>query len=564
VLGAVESRPLAGVRAGSVSERDPWLAAIVGLSLLLFGFQLNWGLPNGNDSWAADAIGPVTALGLVHRSFAEWNSGWFWFKYPLGYPFLLVGSFLPYLGYLRLSMGWRPAAAWPHGFADPEHALYVLALSGRILSVAFAAGTVVLSHAIARRLFGRQAARLAALLVGTAYPIIYYAHTTNLDIGYLFWLVLALYAALRAASSERLGAWAGLGVAAAMALSTKEQSFAFLLPLPLLAMGARRRRLPASRFLWNGRVGVMAAAGLATLLVANNVLFNPLGFVARLAYLLGHPLEPVAARLAPVEFALWKGAKEWEYLTQLGDALDSALGRPLALLAAAGVAAVLRWRLAAAWLLLPALSYYYLSLRGLDLITLRYTLPLQVVAVLLAAGLLQGLHEAAGERAARRAVLGMSILLVALGVARAGELHRLFWNDPRYQAEAWLRDHMPEGGRVEVYQKPAYLPRFGKEFSVVRVPLQDRSVAGLAARAPDLIVLSSASAKSITHTWNPDWRTTRTLLLPKLEAVEMRRALDAGVLPYRPAASFREPQRFLRLRITSLAPKITIHARHPQ
>lgn len=559
-LGGAPRTGLA-VEARARTGADPWLFAILALCVPLFVFQIDWGLPNGNDSWAADAIGPVTALGLVHRSFAEWNSGWFWFKYPLGYPFLLVGSFLPYLGYQRLRFGWRPATAAPYGFADAEQALYWLAVSGRLLSVAFATGTVVLTYAIGRRLFGLWAARLAAVLVGTAYPVAYYAHTTNLDIGYLFWLVLALYAALSAASSPRLRAWAFLGGAAAMALSTKEQAFAFLLPLPLLAVIGHRRVEPAANPVWNRRVATMMAAGAGTLVVANNLLFNPLGWVARIAYLLGHPITPVAARLAPVEFGFWKGGKEAVYAEQLWDALDSALGTPLALLGVAGAAAALRHRRAAAWLLVPALSYYYLSLRGLDLITLRYTLPLQVIAVLLAAGLIQRLCDASGTASARRALAAMALTLVFLGTAGAAELHWLFWRDPRRQAEEWMARTLPAGGKVETYQKPAYLPRIRPPFSAERVPLAGRSVAGLAERRPDLVVLSSASAKSVTHRWNPDWRMTRSLLVPEAEAVAFRAALERGELPYRPVASFHEPERLLRLRITSLDPRITLYAR---
>jgi len=187
---------------------DPWLAACLLLALSLDVFVLNWGLPNGNDSWAADALGPVTVLGIVRRSFAEWNSGWYFFKYPPGYPFSLAAVFSPYLIYLRLSGQWdHPVAHEPYGFADPDRALFVLALLGRCLSVAFALGVVGLSYAIGRRLYGVLAARLAAFFVATAYPIVYYAHTTNLDIGYLFWLILALYAAIVAAEGERILPW---------------------------------------------------------------------------------------------------------------------------------------------------------------------------------------------------------------------------------------------------------------------------------------------------------------------------------------------------------------------
>jgi hypothetical protein len=63
---------------------DPWLLAILAVASILYAWHLGWGLPNGNSSWAADSYGPITVLGLVQRSFQRWNSGFFYFKYPLG------------------------------------------------------------------------------------------------------------------------------------------------------------------------------------------------------------------------------------------------------------------------------------------------------------------------------------------------------------------------------------------------------------------------------------------------------------------------------------------------
>jgi hypothetical protein len=541
---------------------DPWLLGVLAVGSLLYTWHLGWGLPNGNSSWAADAYGPITVLGLVQRSFREWNSGFFYFKYPLGYPFLLAATYAPVLGYLFLTGGWRnPRAEYPYGFEDPDAALFALGIAGRLLSVLFALGLVAAAYGIARRLLGLWAARLAAVLVATAYPVVYYAHTTNLDIGYVFWLIAALYFALVAAESESPMPWAALGVAAAMAVSAKEQGFAFLLPLPFLAVGSRILARRSIRECWSRCVIAMSVAALVTIVLANNVLFNPLGFVARIAYLLGQPLTPVEVRLAPVEFALWKGAKEWTYLGQLWDALDSALGTAVACAAVAGAFVVWRRRRAAIWLLVPAASYYYVSLRALDLITLRYTLPLMIVAALLTAGLLAFAAELRTTPAARRAVMAAAFVIGVLGLARSVELDWLLGSDSRYSAEAWMAAHLPPGSRGEIYQKPVYLPRFDSRWKVEAVPIAERSIDGLAARRPDFIVLSSASAKSISHTWNADWRTTRDLLAPRSEAVRFVDALLAGTLEYEPVIRFSQKPRLFRSRITSIAPEITIYAR---
>jgi hypothetical protein len=546
------------------ARSDPWLIATLAVAAILYSWHLGWGLPNGNSSWAADSYGPITVLGLVQRSFQRWNSGFFYFKYPLGYPFLLAAMYAPVLGYLYLTGGWHhPRAQYPYGFVDPDGALYALGIAGRLLSVLFALGLVAAAYGITRRLLGQWAARAGAVLVATAYPVVYYAHTTNLDIGYVCWMIAALYFALVAAESERPAPWAALGVAAAMAVSSKEQAFAFLLPLPFLAVGSRVLARRSMRACWSRGVIAMVVATIVTEVLANNVLFNPLGFVARIAYLLGRPLTPVDVRLAPVEFALWKGAKEWTYVLQLSDALDSALGTAIACTAAAGVLLVWRRKRAAIWLLVPAASYYYISLRALDLITLRYTLPLIVLAALLAAAFLALVIEAVAAPGARRAITAVAVVLGVLGLARAVELNWLLTTDSRYAAEAWMANHLAPGSRGEVYQKPVYLPRFDAKWKVESVPIAERSIDGIEARNPDFIVLSSASPKSISHTWNPDWRTTRDLLAPRPDAVRFVEALLAGNLEYKPVIRFSQKTRLLRSRITSIAPEITIYARNP-
>ena len=553
----------AGGADGAATRRwDPCLLGILALGAALNAWHLSWGLPNGNHSWAADAIGPVTALGVARRTFGSWNSGWFYFKYPPAWPFIMVAASLPYLALLFFTGGWRhPTAEYPYGFADPERALFVLAMIGRILSVGFGVGVTALAYGIGLRLFDRTTARWSAFLTATSYPLVYYAHTTNLDISYCFWLILALYAAIRAAETGRWPAAAVLGMAAALALSTKEQGFAWLLPLPILVW-VLRVRAEGWRALVGSVTWAMLGSGLLTLLVANNAVVNPLGFVGRIAYLLGHPLGGVQARLAPVEFALWKGAKEWVYVEHLRNGLDSSLGAPLLALAAAG--ALLAWRrpLSAIWLFAPAILLYYLSLRGLELITLRYLLPITVVAGILVAVALAGLREAARAPWARMLTTAVVVAVALLSLARAVDLDVLLLTDSRYQAEAWMAANLRRGATAEVYQKPAFVPRFRDGLSGRFVPMDERTVAGVTARRPDAIVTSSASHKSITHTWTADWRETRSLLSPQPQAVEFLQALESGALPYRLAAVFSQEPRVVHNRITSLAPEIRVYVRH--
>ena len=541
------------------------LPAMLLLGLALYCYQLSWGLPNGNSSWAADALGPLTVFSIVRRSIAQWNSGWFYFKYPLGYPLLLAASYVPYLASLAVTGQLRHLTmTYPYGLSHPESALYVMALLGRLVSVACTVGTVALTYGIGRRLFDRLTALLGAWFVATAYPIVYYAHTSNLDAAYVFWLVLALWGALLATESDRRWPYVICGFAAAMAISTKEQGFAFLLPLPVLIAAYRVRTVRGElgfwqrwrQAVWNRATRAGIAAMLITVALVNNALLNPHGFANRLRYLSGRPVPGVAARFAPLEFGFFKGLpKEWQYVCQLTDALESGFGLPLLLLAAAGgLYIVVRGRRAAAYLLIPAAVQYYLSLRTLDLITLRYTLPFLVIG-----GLCAGAVGVAVGRSWRVGAVAVAIVC-ALGLARAVELDLLLQHDSRYQAERWLVSHAVAASSIETYQKAAYLPRLSG-FDHREVPLEQRTLDGIEQRRPDFIIISSAAKKGITHRWNPDWRQGHTLLIPGPGAPAFLGALEREQLPYRRVARFEQRPILLRLRITSLCPEISIFQR---
>lgn len=557
-------RPESEVR----SSRDPWLIAVLAVSAALGLYQLDWGLPNGNASWAADALGPLTVLSIARRSFSTWNSGWFYFKYPLGYPLLLLVTYAPYLAWLWVTGQWhRPQSSYPYGFTDPEAALHILALLGRGLSVVLTLGTVACAYGIGRRLLGRPAGILAAWFAATAYPVVYYAHTTNLDAAYLFWLTLGLWATVAATDGAGRWAYVVVGVAAAMAMATKEQGYALLLAYALLIAVYAWRAQPAAtpiwrrcwRAVWNPGTRAGLVAAVITMVAASNVLINPQGAVNRFLNLAGREVVGVTARFTPVEFALFKGAaKEWQYVRQAADALESSLGLPLLVVALVGVVfvAVARPR-ARLRLLLPTLAYYFISLRTHDLIMLRYTLPLQVLLALAAAAV------CAAAVAARPRLGGVLVAgLAALALARGVELDLLLRNDSRYAAEAWLAAQQFPRGSIETYQKPVYLPRI--DGVAAPIPLRERSLDGLAQRRPAAIVLSSAARKGISHRWNPDWRQGNTLLVESPPAAALLAALDAEQLPYRRVAQFSQEPTLLRVRITSLCPTISVYRRAEQ
>ncbi|HYD50195.1 MAG TPA: hypothetical protein VEB21_17690, partial [Terriglobales bacterium] len=369
-----------------------------------------------------------------------------------------------------------------------------------------------------------------------------------------------------AIEGERRWPYVLVGTGAAMAMATKEQGIGLLAALAIVILIMRYRQQPATlsapQRLWGALWSRAIAAGLIATVVAtligNNALINPMGVVNRILDLTGHPIPGMSSRLTPLHFALFKGAaKESWYLRQLVDVTSSSFGIPIFLCAVAGLAYIAAVHRRASWcLLFPTAVYYFISLRTHDLLTLRYTLPLLPILAVTA-----GAVCAAAMRRLGRPAHVVVALLAVFSLAQGLDLLWLLRHDSRYQAEAWLAENARRGSRIEYYQKPVYVPRtFG--FEGRSVPIDERSVEGVRARQPELIILSSAGRKSITHYWNPKWEEGQ-LLLERAEARAMLQAIESGELGYRKVASFRQSPLLLRNRITSLAPEITIYQHRP-
>jgi hypothetical protein len=88
--------------------------------------------------------------------------------------------------------------------------------------------------------------------------------------------------------------------------------------------------------------------------------------------------------------------------------------------------------------------------------------------------------------------------------------------DPRYDAEAWLREHVQPGDVIEVHGKNVYLPRFPAQAHVIRVGLDPTSsrnplpgveekqeaFTSIAARAPRWIVVDEGYGGQILRDAN--------------------------------------------------------------
>ena len=110
------------------------LGLVCGLYFIAAIYHSSWGLPNGNQTWAADSVAPMTPLAVAYKTFAEngFDSGYFYFKYPVGHQLLLAAATAPVvaIAYARGDLS-GISADYPFGFAQPEAYLAAMAMIAR-------------------------------------------------------------------------------------------------------------------------------------------------------------------------------------------------------------------------------------------------------------------------------------------------------------------------------------------------------------------------------------------------------------------------------------------------
>jgi 4-amino-4-deoxy-L-arabinose transferase-like glycosyltransferase len=176
----------------------------------------------------------------MHNTFAvskpDRNYGYPWWHY-----FVAAAAQAPYVGFLMATGDLdRMGPAYPYGFKDPVHALKVLTIVGRLVSVAMAAGIVVSSFFFARTLWDDLTGVIAAVLTMLNYLMVYYSRTGNLDVPAFFWsaIGLAILATiLTQGLTTRRAAMLGLFIA--LAIATKDQSVALFVPITFVLMVPR-------------------------------------------------------------------------------------------------------------------------------------------------------------------------------------------------------------------------------------------------------------------------------------------------------------------------------------
>jgi hypothetical protein len=378
----------------------------------------------------------------------------------------------------------------------------------RSVTEAMAVGVMIVIGRLGETLWGRRAGAFSAAVAGLNVVFTYYAHTSNLDVPYLFWALSALASLVRCVLRGEPARMRRMALFAVLAVGSKDQAYAmFALSVPLTVAAwfaadpwARERTRLVVR-----ELGLSAAGAAALLLTLDGAIFNPSGFARRFAFLTGTASQDHASY-----------AKTWAGWGRVLSDCVRFFGRyypsGVLLLVVAGVAIhVVRThgtpghRVAG---LVPAFGVVSFTL-AFNCVARRtehrFLLP-QSLLVSLYAGL--ALDEAVRSARKTPALVWTAGALMAIVAGRAlfdcVAVDVALLRDPRYDAEAWLEAQVALGETIEVYGNNTYLPRLPGRARVTRVdpsPVSSRSPMpgiaelqdaydGVEKRKPDWIVVT--------------------------------------------------------------------------
>ena len=542
---------------------DAWIVAAFVVAALV---GIGWGLP-GSDAWAADAISPRAAgLGAIAETYLPGHHH----QYPPLHMLLLTVLSLPFIGLAAVrSAGGTDLLA--RELIEPFY-MTGIELGARLVAVAMGAGIVVSTLRLWARIGGRAAGLAAAASVATNAVLVYYAHTGNLDLPYLFWSTWALVELDRVLAGEPRERQALL-LATAAVLTKDQAAGIFLVVAPWALVVAHRAGGATRTRMW--RAVLWSALAYAAL---SGALVNPRGFAARLALLFGpasqdwatYPRGPAGTAailrdmaLAVPRFASW------------GVALAAAVGVAMALFAHARPEGVSRARRLMP--LLAAISFTLFFTLGARRTEDRFLLP-QSVLLLPYAALLVAAYAARAKETPWRACLAIACAVALVpSVIGVASMDATLLADARYAAERFL-EALPPGTTVEVYGGPHFLPRLPASLVVSRAGSDDpgaRShLPGVTEvldpamdprpRAPEYIVLSTefSDAAVATRAARPMYGVTS---YTDAASRDLFAALFAGALGYdrvlRATCRTRWPLRCREVH-GSTAGEVWIYARH--
>lgn len=328
--------------------------------------------------------------------------------------------------------------------------------TGRLLSLAFSAASLIALWLLARQIVAPPTAALAVLLFAVAPAAVQQAHYYSVDTLFCLLCTAALAAVLRAVDRPTLGPSLLCGVLIGLAASVRLN--ALLLGAVLTAAHLFHER-SLTTVLRQSRLWIAAGAAIAVMVALQPYMLSAphLYWEARGPLDFGHVMGVVGG--STLQLYTLQYLHTIPVLHQWTHLLPLSVGIAVTVAAAAGLLLSLRhpdrWR----GVLLVWVGLYLLTTGSLLVKPVRYLLPVVPPLLILAADLCQRLWNA---KKARWRWIGraVAVCVVAHGVVY-GLAYLRVWTteDSRIQAGRWIADQVPQGDTILIERGAFHLGR---------------------------------------------------------------------------------------------------------
>ena len=449
------------------------LLLILGFSIFINSYSIGWGLPSFNG-WAADELIPLRVLDGIEKGF---SNGWH-FKYPPFHFYVLTILYSPILLLHNLKLV----------DVNSLSTYTILFYIGRFTSVIMGAGLVFVMYLCGRELYEERAAVFAALITALLCPFVYYAKTMNLEVAYLFWVMLSMLFYIRILKHNKLADYLLFSATAAIAVGTKDQAYGLYILTPIfivyqnylyLKQNNKNARLKDAI---DDKVIMAIALGITLFLTIHNVVFNLAGFIKHVNLITAGDAQ-IRPRFERNIFGYFS------MFVQSFRHIRFAFGWPLYCMCMLGLFNAILNRNKSYLLfclLIPIVSYYLFYISVVFYNNVRYLLPSCLILALFGGKFIAELLNPARRFFKVKAILINAIFVYTF--AYAFSVNILMENDSRYYVEKWMEQNISKTEVVLGAGDRKYLPRLENYKSeVTRKP----TLSVLAKTNPDYIIGTS-------------------------------------------------------------------------
>ncbi len=457
---------------------------------VLSSIGLDWGR-TGFVSWAPDSIEGIVVVGNMHRLFGTWTH-----KYPRMQFLINAAFYRPMIKYWEDNpqIIYGPDGRASNAVVLNPKRLDKLAAVSRIISMTMGLGLVVGVYMLTKNFFeDKVAAIFAGLGITVCVIFIYYNHTANVDVPYLFWYVWGWYFFVKCIRQGRWIYFVLMPICFAFSICTKDAAAGYIAAVPIAfvlyhAVDIIKNKQGVREGLKRVfSVKAILAAFILVLIYATfqGIIFSPSGYFERMSFwtrFLGD--DPENAKFAGQLNLLWKVCVQFY----------RGMGWPL--LGASLIAVIyglIRFPLKTVMLMLGLFTFYFVVVMRIRFSVPRFYMPAMIGLLIILGKAFSDLVKVGRfgfwvKFVPIAFVYGLSFLYcVGLVIELA--------NDPRVQAEKWVRENVSSDSSVSaLFRNKIYAPRLQFHILNYRPSWSAPSIAaakGNWSKMPDYIVVSS-------------------------------------------------------------------------